>query len=243
MSRNRTSKDTGGSWAEPSSPNAGHLLAEDTKHSHLSSTNGVSIARKHSMGLLAQHHHLESPPENMWQLMSMLVKDNTGDSIVRYKAEDEEEEEDETMTNKEFVNLCNSNNTTWFELYFDLMFVAYILVLGNLLKSISNDETTGSRWRHLWETNLLFFLGYCYIHITHACHAPAHSRLRCGGSRCRWLTWTHLNMYMASFQPLGMVRFVQFALSAFMMALASVVVSVFHLACYDQLSNLTVMTK
>eukprot|EP00035_Acanthoeca_spectabilis_P013863 m.260761 g.260761 ORF g.260761 m.260761 type:complete len:218 (-) comp15990_c0_seq20:4642-5295(-) len=217
MSRNRTSKDTGGSWAEPSSPNAGHLLAEDTKHSHLSSTNGVSIARKHSMGLLAQHHHLESPPENMWQLMSMLVKDNTGDSIVRYKAEDEEEEEDETMTNKEFVNLCNSNNTTWFELYFDLMFVAYILVLGNLLKSISNDETTGSRWRHLWETNLLFFLG--------------------------WLTWTHLNMYMASFQPLGMVRFVQFALSAFMMALASVVVSVFHLACYDQLSNLTVMTK
>lgn len=101
------------------------------------------------------------------------------------------------MTNKEFVNLCNSNNTTWFELYFDLMFVAYILVLGNLLKSISNDETTGSRWRHLWETNLLFFLGYCYIHITHACHAPAHSRLRCGGSRCRWLTWTHLNMYMA----------------------------------------------
>eukprot|EP00038_Savillea_parva_P002429 m.114267 g.114267 ORF g.114267 m.114267 type:complete len:765 (-) comp10832_c3_seq1:11-2305(-) len=141
---------------------------------------------------------LEQPPETFFQLLTMLYRDNTGESVVRYKAEDEEPEHEEVMSNKKFVHLCNSNNTTWFELYFDLMFVAYILVLGNLLKSISHDETTASRWRHFWETNMLFFLG--------------------------WLTWTHLNMYMASFQPLGMVRFIQFTLSAMMMALASVVV-------------------
>ena len=34
------------------------------------------------------------------------------------------------MSNKKFNNFCNANNTAWFELYFDLIFVAFILVLG-----------------------------------------------------------------------------------------------------------------
>eukprot|EP00041_Stephanoeca_diplocostata_P019520 m.422178 g.422178 ORF g.422178 m.422178 type:complete len:852 (-) comp21327_c0_seq1:259-2814(-) len=94
----------------------------------------------------------------------------------------------------------NEEKFAWFELYFDLIFVAFILELGFLLKVLTLEDGSARKWQHYGETILLFVTG--------------------------WLTWAHSNMIMTRFRVHGAFRFLIFLMSAFTIMVASLSVVV-----------------
>ena len=71
-----------------------------------------------------------TPPVCCLVWLASLAIDSTTHTIDLSLASLRTQSKETVMSNKKFINLCNANNTAWFELYFDLIFVAFILVLG-----------------------------------------------------------------------------------------------------------------